>query len=165
MVRLTWSRACLYGEMADTITATPLRVSKLATNPILFFFQAEDGIRDDLVTGVQTCGLPISSAIRLRICWASGAGESATDRSRHTGQRSPVAIACTRSAGVGAGAGPRAATAARAASATSSSTARPTAGRAQARAGRDAAAWSAMPIVTPRRAHPLAARTPREAGG
>jgi len=23
------------------------------------FFQAEDGIRDDLVTGVQTCALPI----------------------------------------------------------------------------------------------------------
>src|SRR5438552_5449921 len=26
---------------------------------IFFFFQAEDGIRDDLVTGVQTCALPI----------------------------------------------------------------------------------------------------------
>src|SRR5205823_10561033 len=25
----------------------------------LFFFQAEDGIRDKLVTGVQTCALPI----------------------------------------------------------------------------------------------------------
>src|SRR5207244_5650707 len=32
-----------------------------------FFFQAEDGIRDDLVTGVQTCALPIS-------CRAPGAG-------------------------------------------------------------------------------------------
>src|SRR5207244_11302736 len=28
-----------------------------------FFFQAEDGIRDDLVTGVQTCALPISSVL------------------------------------------------------------------------------------------------------
>src|SRR5258708_24503539 len=28
--------------------------------PECFFFQAEDGIRDDLVTGVQTCALPIS---------------------------------------------------------------------------------------------------------
>src|SRR2546430_3483369 len=28
---------------------------------ILFFFQAEDGIRDLTVTGVQTCALPISS--------------------------------------------------------------------------------------------------------
>src|SRR5258708_34713141 len=27
-----------------------------------FFFQAEDGIRDDLVTGVQTCALPIYRA-------------------------------------------------------------------------------------------------------
>src|SRR5438105_6428949 len=27
-----------------------------------FFFQAEDGIRDPLVTGVQTCALPISSS-------------------------------------------------------------------------------------------------------
>src|SRR5258708_13332130 len=29
-----------------------------------FFFQAEDGIRDDLVTGVQTCALPISLGAR-----------------------------------------------------------------------------------------------------
>src|SRR5438552_15336643 len=29
---------------------------------MLFFFQAEDGIRDDLVTGVQTCALPICGA-------------------------------------------------------------------------------------------------------
>src|SRR5687767_15291001 len=28
----------------------------------VFFFQAEDGIRDKLVTGVQTCALPISDA-------------------------------------------------------------------------------------------------------
>src|SRR5687767_7575259 len=28
-----------------------------------FFFQAEDGIRDKLVTGVQTCALPISRRI------------------------------------------------------------------------------------------------------
>src|SRR5258708_31591320 len=31
----------------------------LASDINLFFFQAEDGIRDDLVTGVQTCALPI----------------------------------------------------------------------------------------------------------
>src|SRR2546421_2922406 len=29
---------------------------------IFFFFQAEDGIRDLIVTGVQTCALPISYA-------------------------------------------------------------------------------------------------------
>src|SRR5437762_4305394 len=30
------------------------------TTPDFFFFQAEDGIRDTSVTGVQTCALPIS---------------------------------------------------------------------------------------------------------
>src|SRR2546421_9091109 len=30
--------------------------------PPRFFFQAEDGIRDLIVTGVQTCALPISGA-------------------------------------------------------------------------------------------------------
>src|SRR5216683_6478592 len=42
-----------------------------AANPVVsfgayiafFFFQAEDGIRDLIVTGVQTCALPISEAI------------------------------------------------------------------------------------------------------
>src|SRR2546425_8908846 len=37
---------------------------------IFFFFQAEDGIRDKLVTGVQTCALPIliddAHAVRVR---------------------------------------------------------------------------------------------------
>src|SRR5690348_18304568 len=31
-----------------------------------FFFQAEDGIRDGRVTGVQTCALPISSESKWR---------------------------------------------------------------------------------------------------
>src|SRR5436309_4348733 len=34
-----------------------------------FFFQAEDGIRDFHVTGVQTCALPISCAIPGLPCW------------------------------------------------------------------------------------------------
>src|SRR5256885_2865086 len=37
-----------------------------------FFFQAEDGIRDYKVTGVQTCALPIS--IREEFAWMSWAG-------------------------------------------------------------------------------------------
>src|SRR5207253_3752596 len=32
------------------------------------FFQAEDGIRDGHVTGVQTCALPISGRITYRSC-------------------------------------------------------------------------------------------------
>src|SRR5256886_6654295 len=31
---------------------------------VVFFFQAEDGIRDLTVTGVQTCALPISATSR-----------------------------------------------------------------------------------------------------
>src|SRR5947207_12804404 len=38
---------------------------------LLFFFQAEDGIRDHCVTGVQTCALPICSpAAMVRRTWA-----------------------------------------------------------------------------------------------
>src|SRR2546430_4660612 len=36
-----------------------------------FFFQAEDGIRDLTVTGVQTCALPISSAEERRLVEAA----------------------------------------------------------------------------------------------
>src|SRR5256884_6916706 len=48
---------------------------------VVFFFQAEDGIRDVAVTGVQTCALPISVSgvwvkavhtavsIALRVVW------------------------------------------------------------------------------------------------
>src|SRR2546430_10572948 len=32
----------------------------------VFFFQAEDGIRDLTVTGVQTCALPISSSAAVK---------------------------------------------------------------------------------------------------
>src|SRR5690625_3785027 len=34
---------------------------QLLSSLLIFFFQAEDGIRDGHVTGVQTCALPISS--------------------------------------------------------------------------------------------------------
>src|SRR5260221_4634398 len=36
-----------------------------------FFFQAEDGIRDHCVTGVQTCALPIL-ALAARCGWGTG---------------------------------------------------------------------------------------------
>src|SRR5690349_22565690 len=55
------------------------------TNPT-FFFQAEDGIRDLYVTGVQTCALPIST---------SGARTSST--SSPTAGRTPSQTpSCTR---------------------------------------------------------------------
>src|SRR5256885_12367724 len=37
-----------------------LKTSKSVRDVFRFFFQAEDGIRDYKVTGVQTCALPIS---------------------------------------------------------------------------------------------------------
>src|SRR5437870_9483633 len=37
-----------------------LQCASAPLNSIVFFFQAEDGIRDGHVTGVQTCALPIS---------------------------------------------------------------------------------------------------------
>src|SRR2546429_2551971 len=39
---------------------------------IVFFFQAEDGIRDVAVTGVQTCALPISNPQSLLQAAQSG---------------------------------------------------------------------------------------------
>src|SRR2546421_3239694 len=38
------------------------RSRSCASSRSFFFFQAEDGIRDLIVTGVQTCALPISHA-------------------------------------------------------------------------------------------------------
>src|SRR2546429_4211099 len=35
---------------------------------MFFFFQAEDGIRDVAVTGVQTCALPIYAPVSLFLC-------------------------------------------------------------------------------------------------
>src|SRR5205823_9110232 len=40
---------------------------------LIFFFQAEDGIRDKLVTGVQTCALPIYRLLLgHRSSWSRG---------------------------------------------------------------------------------------------
>src|SRR2546422_942634 len=44
---------------------------------LFFFFQAEDGIRDVAVTGVQTCALPISLAV-----WSSRRGATASGSRR-----------------------------------------------------------------------------------
>src|SRR5687767_6078395 len=46
--------------------------SSLVSLIAIFFFQAEDGIRDKLVTGVQTCALPISvSSSNVTSLWLS----------------------------------------------------------------------------------------------
>src|SRR5437660_9721609 len=54
-----------------------------------FFFQAEDGIRDGHVTGVQTCALPISNPTRR-----AGSGSiPCRDSAVCTAARSPCAVA------------------------------------------------------------------------
>src|SRR5438034_1354084 len=55
-----------------------------------FFFQAEDGIRDHCVTGVQTCALPISSCPSWRSCsgWV-GWRRSPRSSRRATPRRGP----------------------------------------------------------------------------
>src|SRR5689334_23906394 len=68
-----------------------------------FFFQAEDGIRDGTVTGVQTCALPISGrwAVRTsssRSSWTTGWSCTATLRRRRSSSR-PTAPATTARSG------------------------------------------------------------------
>src|SRR5215217_3241483 len=53
---------------------------------LFFFFQAEDGIRDIGVTGVQTCALPIS-ALRAHGGDPAGAGAGPRDPRRDRGGR------------------------------------------------------------------------------
>src|SRR3712207_6893712 len=56
----------------------------------LFFFQAEDGIRDIGVTGVQTCALPISvAAAGVVLCAASANVAAAEARSKSAGEVYP----------------------------------------------------------------------------
>src|SRR5205807_2922089 len=54
-----------------------------------FFFQAEDGIRDYKVTGVQTCALPISTEIRNAAEIAQGANAAATTSSAASSRSCP----------------------------------------------------------------------------
>src|ERR1039457_7627772 len=55
----------------------------LRENSFLFFFQAEDGIRDYKVTGVQTCALPISDRRFLELRRFACGESPAFDRTKH----------------------------------------------------------------------------------
>src|SRR5437764_7957319 len=56
----------MQSEFAPELTQSTVTLYENCIKAILcilfFFFQAEDGIRDTSVTGVQTCALPISRA-------------------------------------------------------------------------------------------------------
>src|SRR5262249_59690996 len=64
----------------------------------VFFFQAEDGIRDWSVTGVQTCALPISTtaAARLRTAAVVG-GQSLQKQTRALRSGVDILVATPRS--------------------------------------------------------------------
>src|SRR2546421_3319794 len=68
-----------------TLIILTLSVSRFVSYMLrlFFFFQAEDGIRDLIVTGVQTCALPILPAAPTGDC----CGEQAVRRGRWTVER------------------------------------------------------------------------------
>src|SRR5256885_4590932 len=71
----------------------PLELDRKPPMAFFFFFQAEDGIRDYKVTGVQTCALPIYTSapgLRRRCTARRRAGRSSTPRSSRN--MSPVEI-------------------------------------------------------------------------
>src|SRR5499425_3342667 len=78
--KASWPGAVLFGtKVSDT----------LAGSKANFFFQAEDGIRDTSVTGVQTCALPISvvtglvsEAMRKIVSRSTGAPETRSEERR-----------------------------------------------------------------------------------
>src|SRR2546430_12735466 len=55
------------------------------TNYYCFFFQAEDGIRDLTVTGVQTCALPICDAFARAGVEVVSGGARGIDTAAHEG--------------------------------------------------------------------------------
>src|SRR5690554_7408887 len=64
---------------------------------VFFFFQAEDGIRDADVTGVQTCALPISYVLE---CDGSRHDVRLALLGEHLAENSLAAIAAAVSAGI-----------------------------------------------------------------
>src|SRR5438874_9878100 len=54
---------CFYQKRERARWGRPIFLSYIVVS-FFFFFQAEDGIRDLYVTGVQTCALPISQRLR-----------------------------------------------------------------------------------------------------
>src|SRR2546430_247443 len=64
----------------------------LSTISCFFFFQAEDGIRDLTVTGVQTCALPISRARDGRASRDRHSAVSAPAGGRRDAVRAPAAV-------------------------------------------------------------------------
>src|SRR5256885_11104447 len=103
-----WPESNWLGEVvAKTAVMHQFSASRLHLS--FFFFQAEDGIRDYKVTGVQTCALPIcplvgsrpSSAAGSAGIWGTGAGAgAATGMSCACARASTCAGSCSCTAGI-----------------------------------------------------------------
>src|SRR6516162_11507471 len=80
----SWKSFCLFvcWALSSIIVICMLTAIMLLLTFVMslyfFFFQAEDGIRDYKVTGVQTCALPISAGP----CWPPGAASWRAERAR-----------------------------------------------------------------------------------
>src|SRR5690606_42089669 len=71
--------------MCQLSSLAAMVVAKLLHQLVVFFFQAEDGIRDFHVTGVQTCALPIFIAPDSSPARCPTAGRSMRGRSSNNG--------------------------------------------------------------------------------
>src|SRR5256885_12421370 len=83
-----------FNEPARAVIKTTARIR---AEWLIFFFQAEDGIRDYKVTGVQTCALPISPGQRAT-------GSERAQAHCRTGKSHGAAARRTRTAHARAGA-------------------------------------------------------------
>src|SRR5207249_5989808 len=61
---------------------TRIDALKRVIEDCVFFFQAEDGIRDRNVTGVQTCALPISKGLRVAAVYGGAPLSAQAKRAR-----------------------------------------------------------------------------------
>src|SRR5205823_11683080 len=69
----------------------------LPLRQVSFFFQAEDGIRDKLVTGVQTCALPIWSCTPSTACTTASVRPPSPGRCCSAATRACRCRCCPRS--------------------------------------------------------------------
>src|SRR5258708_9332680 len=69
-----------------------ITVNKMRIHLIFFFLQAEEGIRYDLVTGVQTCALPIYPVEEGVVTDADA--EQASTEAADTGGPEPLDVGC-----------------------------------------------------------------------
>src|SRR5207248_8695695 len=76
-------------KRSDALSCAARFVRHLAACAVVFFFQAEDGIRDRTVTGVQTCALPILGTAAASRWWSTRAStRCSTSTSARTCARS-----------------------------------------------------------------------------